>query len=268
MGSIFTKSNYLSTLWYQLLVEVGLLKLSEVELNVLTTYFPYYQRLSHNFKKEFRERLILFMNSKSFIGRGEYSEISLEMKVLISATATKVLFGFPKNVVLSHFDKILVYPDRYYSSHSLQYHNGEVNPKFGIIVIAWKEFIKGFSDPTDGWNVGIHEFAHALKIENKIKYNGEFGFLTNSWWKKYAQHATDELKKIKAGESIFRPQARENIHEFFAVSVEAFFENTVAFKAYHPEMYECLVFLLKQDPMVLYTGVDVKNDVGVREEGE
>ena len=259
MGTIFTKSNYLSTLWYQLLVEVGFLKLSKIELDVLTTYFPYYQRLSPEFQKEFRERLILFMNNKSFYGRGEFSEISLEMKVLISATATKVLFGLPKSVILSHFDKILVYPDRYYSSHSLQYHNGEVNPKYGIIVIAWKEFIKGFSDPTDGWNVGIHEFAHALKIENKIKYNGEYGFLTNSWWKKFAQYATDELQKIKAGESIFRPQARQNIHEFFAVAVEAFFENTVAFKAYHPKMYECLVFLLKQDPMVLYTGSNSKN---------
>ncbi|HSJ68492.1 MAG TPA: zinc-dependent peptidase, partial [Anditalea sp.] len=56
-----------------------------------------------------------------------------------------------------------------------------------------------------------------------------------------------------------RSQARENIHEFFAVSVEAFFENTIAFKAYHPEMYECLVFLLRQDPLVLYTGANSKN---------
>ncbi|KEO74411.1 zinc-dependent peptidase [Anditalea andensis] len=267
MRSLFRKSNYLSTLWYQLLVEFGFLKLSKAELDVLSTYFPYYHRLSLKFQREFRERLVLFMNNKSFYGRGGYSEVSVEMKVLISATAIKVLFGFPKTITLSHFDKILVYPDRYYSSHSLQYHNGEVNPKYGIIVIAWKEFIKGLNNPTDGWNVGIHEFAHALKIENKIKYNGEYGFLMPMWWSKYVHLATDELKKIKEGNSIFRSQARENIHEFFAVSVEAFFENTIAFKAYHPEMYECLVFLLRQDPMLLYTGVNVKKDANEKEEG-
>jgi MtfA peptidase len=124
-----------------------------------------------------------------------------------------------------------------------------------VIVISWKNFMKGFALPNDGVNLGIHEFAHALKIENQIMHNGEHSFLDKGWWSKYVGLASSEIDKIREGKNdFFRVQASENIHEFFAVSVEAFFEKSSEFKEYHPELYESLVNLLRQDPMVLFAG--------------
>ncbi|WP_246535408.1 zinc-dependent peptidase [Litoribacter ruber] len=259
MALLLSKRNSLSLLWYQFAVMSGLKGLSREETKILEEYFPYYQQLPEGFQKEFRQRLALFICNKCFYARGDLRGVTLEMKVLISATAVKLLFGFPKHILLRHFDKILIYPDRYLSTQTNKYHNGEVNPRYGVIVISWKSFMKGFALPNDGVNLGIHEFAHALKIENQIKYNGEHSFLDKVWWKRYIELAAEEIQKVKeGGNSFFRLQASENIHEFFAVSVEAFFEKASEFKIYNPDLYESLVNLLHQDPIVLFAGGIVK----------
>ena len=185
------------------------------------------------------------------IPRGGLKQTTREMQLLIGATAVMVTFGF-RGVSLKHFKKILIYPDNYFSTINQQYHQGEVNPKLGIIVLSWRNFAEGFLYPTDGVNLGIHEIAHALKLENQIHYNRESNFFNPDRWETYAQLAAMEIRKIQSGElSIFRPSAGKNSHEFFAVALETFFEKSAELKEYNPEFYQALVFLLKQDPLVL-----------------
>jgi Mlc titration factor MtfA (ptsG expression regulator) len=43
--------------------------------------------------------------------------------------------------------------------------------------------------------------------------------------------------------------AAVNYHEFWAVSVETFFENPVCMKHDLPELYQAMVDLLRQDPL-------------------
>ncbi|MFZ6013111.1 MAG: zinc-dependent peptidase [Bacteroidota bacterium] len=50
-------------------------------------------------------------------------------------------------------------------------------------------------------------------------------------------------------DNFFRPYACTNVHEFFAVSVENFFERPAQFKNELPELYDILTQLLKQDPL-------------------
>jgi hypothetical protein len=45
--------------------------------------------------------------------------------------------------------------------------------------------------------------------------------------------------------------AAVNYHEFWAVSVETFFENPVCLKHELPELYQAMVSLLLQDPLQL-----------------
>ena len=45
--------------------------------------------------------------------------------------------------------------------------------------------------------------------------------------------------------------AAVNYHEFWAVSVETFFENPVCLRHDLPELYQAMVNLLKQDPLQL-----------------
>ncbi len=173
------------------------------------------------------------------------------MEILIGATIVMVTFGW-KRIRLPHFSKILIYPNVYYSTTSKGYHKGEVNPKYGIIVISWSNFLEGLLNEEDGVNLGIHEIAHALKLENQIMYNGESEFFDPVVWQRYQVLALPEMNKAKFGvQSVFRPNAGLNEHEFFAVALETFFEKSAQFKVELPELYQILVLLLRQDPLLL-----------------
>lgn len=231
------------------------IQLSEEQKGFLNRFFPYYAGLSTDHQKEFEERVFFFLEEKKFIPRGELKEMPPKVKLLIAATAVKVSFGF-RDFRFEHFNKILVYPDSYYSTINQQYHFGEVNPKLGIIVLSLVNFLEGVGDPVSGRNLGIHEMAHALKLENQIHYNKGSVVFNPTRWSQYAEHAYAQMEKISKGEqhTIFRAYAGTNKHEFFAVALELFFEKSAELKTYNPELYQSLVYLLKQDPMVLVGG--------------
>lgn len=243
--------SFLGTRFLNLKVRSKIKKLSSEDINVLENLFPYYKKLNQEHRKNFISRLEWFIAEKVFVPRGDLKTVTPEMKLLIGATAIMVTFGF-KGVFLRHFSKILIYPNSYYSTINQQYHYGEVNPKLGLIVLSWEKFVEGFMHSNSGVNLGIHEMAHAMKLENQIHYNRESNFFNPHRWEVYAKEAKIEQSKILKGESdIFRPSAGKNMHEFFAVALETFFEKSAELKDYNPEFYQALVFLLKQDPLVL-----------------
>ncbi|REG82075.1 zinc-dependent peptidase [Algoriphagus antarcticus] len=225
-------------------------KITSSEKTLLQNTFPYYQRLSQKHKDEFVEKLEMVLSSKSFIGREGIRIVTPEMKILIGATIVMVTFGW-NDLRLPHFSKILIYPDTYYSTISKQYHRGEVNPRHGIIVISWSCFLDGMNNENDGVNLGIHEVAHALKLENQIYYNEESEFFNPDVYNSFQQLANVEIDKIKAGNlTVFRSSGGLNDDEFFAVALETFFEKPHEFFQYNPELYGNLVRLMRQDPRV------------------
>ncbi|MGC1243985.1 MAG: zinc-dependent peptidase, partial [Chryseosolibacter sp.] len=122
-------------------VRTWVLPVPQLYKDILQRYFRYYALLSPANKGKFERKVCNFLYSKRFIPRN-MAEVSIEAKVLIAASAVQLTFGLP-NIYLRHFDKILVYPDAYYSSITQRYHKGEVNPRFGIIVLSWKNFVDG-----------------------------------------------------------------------------------------------------------------------------
>ena len=112
----------------------------------------------------------------------------------------------------------------------------------------------GYRAHDDGRNLGLHEMAHALRLENSI-YNNEYDFINKKELKKFDHLANHEVGKIMAGSSsFFRSYAASNKHEFFAVAVENYFQRPIAFKAYNSTLYYCLASLLKQDILLLFKG--------------
>lgn len=224
-------------------------KLSQEDLTYLEKYFSFFNRLNPQHKKEFLEKLEMVLSTKKFIPRGGLLEVTAEMELLISATIAMVTFGW-KRLRLAHFHTILVYPNAYYSTSNKTYHRGEVNPKFGLIVISWRCFVEGLLDENDGVNLGIHEIAHALKLANQIDTDGEKEFEPQAW-KTYKTLVPEEIEKVKSGENtLFRENAALNEHEFFAVALENFFERPWEFFRSRQELYLALVRLMKLDPRV------------------
>lgn len=217
---------------------------------ILQQYFAYYKALTPPEQKLFESKLKGFMYSKRFIARS-VPQVTDEMRVLISATAVQITFGLP-GIYLEHFDKILIYADQYYSRINRRYHKGEVNPLLGIIVISWRSFVEGFGDLRDSYNLGIHEMAHAIHLENRIK-NDEYDFLDHSSLEAFELIAKREMSRINSGEAHFmRSYAGANEHEFFAVSLEYFFEQPDVMNKHLPDLYEVLCRLLNQHPLRIY----------------
>lgn len=228
---------------------IGSSRLDQEQVRKLKKYSPYFRKLKLQHQKEFLKRVSHFIRVKKFVPRG-MKEVPEEMKVVVASLSVQLTFGLPR-VYLSHFEKILIYPDNYYSTINNQYHKGEVNPRFGIIVLSWKNLVQGIADETDGINLGIHELAHAIHLENRIS-NKEYGFIDSKLWKKYYDLAEYEMFKIKEGDtSLFRSSAAIDHHEFFAVLLENFFERPKVLKEYSPSLYRKTTLLLKQDPIKL-----------------
>jgi len=219
-------------------------KLNSSYIAILEKTFPYYQKLNTKKRNVFQRRLRYFLSSKEFIPKG-MNKITSEMRFLIGACAVQLTFGLPP-LRLAHFNKILVYPDKY-SSQNGNLHKGEVNPKYKIIVLSWKDFIEGYATPDDSFNVGLHEFAHALKIEDSIR-NEEYNFFDT----KLIGELYKEFNKIKSSISegehlLLRKYAATNFDEFFAVCVEYFFEKPLELYKSEGGVYTILRLMLKQD---------------------
>jgi MtfA peptidase len=227
------------------------LPVPQVYRDILNKYFPYYQKLSSQNKAKFELKVSNFLYGKRFIPR-KVSEVPLEAKVLIAASAVQLTFGLP-HVYLRHFDKILIYPNNYYSSITKRFHKGEVNPRFRVIVLSWQAFIDGYINQTDSINVGLHEMAHALRLENIIR-SQESKYLDENVLDQFDAWAEKICKNADSGGiAFFRPYACVNKHEFFSVAVENFFERAQDFKNTLPELYTIMTKLLRQDTLLLQT---------------
>jgi len=221
--------------------------LARNQREILNKYFPFYHKLDRKQQRIFKQKMQYFIHIKEFIPR-DIDKVTDEMKVLISACAVQLTFGFPK-VMLSHFKRILVYPDDYYSTINRQYHKGEVNPRLQAIVLSWRHFVQGYIEDTSGRNLGLHEMAHALKLENRI-FNGEADFLNKDILDEWHVLAKEEIDGIRSGESrMFRDYAGTNQDEFFAIAVENFFERPEQFKELMPKLYLLMTKLLRQSPI-------------------
>ncbi len=228
--------------------ELAVTGLTPSQKEILEKHFDFYNLLPSTSKKIFQHRVAKFISIKEYIPR-DMDHVTEEMKVLIAASAIQLTFGLPK-VFLKHFKYILIYPNDFYSHSTDQYHKGEVNPMKKAIVLSWKHFVEGYVRH-EGINLGLHEMAHALQLEN-IVANGEYDFMKDTDIRKWQMLAEEEIDKMKNGEAtFFRPYGSTNHAEFFSVAVENFFERPVEFSKYHPDLYLVMSDLLNQDPILL-----------------
>jgi hypothetical protein len=214
---------------------------------LLEKSFAYYCALSPAERRRFEERIDDFLEGKEFTARGDLP-ITEEMKTLVAACAVQLTFGLPP-VRLRHFRRIILYPEAYFSTIDRRYHQGEVNAA-GAIVLSWKHFVEGYRVPNDARNLGLHEMAHALLLENRTRDDGEYDFLDQRSLDHFLACAEAEHARVQRGEpGLLRAYAHTSPAEFFSVAVEAFFEKPAALAGESPQLYGALKDLLNQDPV-------------------
>ena len=141
--------------------------------------------------------------------------VTNRIKVLIAATIAQIGFGF-EFITFEDFDKIIIFPKAYYSKYTGHYHKGEVNTA-GVIVLSWADFLESFNISDDGYTVGLHEIAHALRLENAIP-GDEYHFLNEADLAIWNNVAETQYNKICAGKLSF-------IHSYAATNRQEFFQH-------------------------------------------
>lgn len=212
--------------------------------NILQGYNPYYKSLDARNRERFLKRVITFMETKEF----RYVDLAgtEQMPLLISAAAVQLTFGL-SHYLLDYFTTIYVLKDNYrYGTYNIPF-EGHVSEDG--IYLSWNNFIRQFSDYTDGQNVGLHEMAHALTYVNFTVREGEDDSFRKKFYD-FSPVARPVFQRMQAGEiTLLNQYAASSYEEFWAVCIETFFERPAAFREQLPDLYFALCNLLNQDPL-------------------
>jgi Mlc titration factor MtfA (ptsG expression regulator) len=233
--------------------------LTVAERAILQKNVPYLAKLDDADHRELEGLVRIFLAEKSFEGCGGL-EITEEIKLTIAAQACLLLLHRETDIYPG-VDAILVYPSAYRAPtkknvggvviENEQERLGESWTR-GIVVLAWDHVKSHATQPAEGQNVVLHEFAHQLDSEDG-SMDGAPDLGTRARYASWAHVLGDEFrdlsKALHAGRrSDIDPYGATSPAEFFAVVTEMFFEKPRAMKLRHPELYEELAGFYKQDP--------------------
>lgn len=204
---------------------------------------PYYANLHPDLQPRFLQRLRAFMNAKTFVIKDEKG--FFEMPVLVSASAIQLTFGL-NDFMLSFYRYVRIFPEAYFAHHSFSFLAGNVQGN--TITVAWSVFLKGFENQKDGSNVGLHEMSHALYFQ-KMVIDESF---TPQFSKRF-QHLISKCKaahrmEVKNEKDLYTDYGSTDMQEFWAESVELFFERPQELHDHYPFVYDAMKHLLNQDP--------------------
>lgn len=215
------------------------------EKKVILNNFPVYKKLSKRQKQKFEYRLLRFRRDKQFIFHGLIPRQE-DMALLLSATATILTLGL-KNYKIPAIQRLIIYPDQYFSKLNRQNHIGEYNPGLRTIVFSAAHVKQGFEIPNDNKNLGVHEFAHALSFNALLERTYENrNFRKNMEQLSVLYNSTSFQNKLN-NSAYFRDYSKTNIHEFFAVVVENYVETPLEFRQQFPELFRLIRSMLNFD---------------------
>ena len=209
---------------------------------ILFKRHSYYKSLHEIQQKRFLKRLRRFLNKKTFIIKDNKG--FKEMPVLAGAAAVQLTFGL-NEYLLPFYKYIRIYPEEYVGQHTFLILAGNVQNN--VITVAWNQLLHGLGK-ADGCNVVLHEMSHALYIQKMVieaeyarTFSNHYINLENSCAKAYKI-------EINGLRNLYSDYAETNLQEFWAETVEIFFEKPDELYKEHPDVFAAMTVLLNQDP--------------------
>jgi len=201
----------------------------------------------------------LFLHQIEIIGCGGL-EVTEEMRLSIAAQACLLIAN--TDAWYKSLRTILLYPSAFKSRQSSM--DGFVVQErdeirlgeswtHGPVVLSWPHSQQGAINERDGQNLVLHEFAHqldslsgasnAVPVLSKGQSFAEWERVVLAAFERHQQNTE------KGRKTVIDAYGAENHQEFFAVSVEVFFEKPGRLKKEEPELYTQLSKLLNLDPV-------------------
>ncbi len=236
-------------------------RFSQEWIGLIQHHVAFFPKLSGADRSELLGHVQVFLDEKRFEGCGGLT-IKDEIRVTIAAQACLLLLHRTTDY-FPGLRTILVYPTTYMVEDRRQVGEhvweegtmprlGETGRKMGSLVLAWGAVKHGAADPADGKNVVLHEFAHQLDFENGAA-DGVPVLPTREQQLTWGEVMKSEFASLRAADetgvpTLLNTYGATNPAEFFAVSVEAFFEQPRALKDRHEHLYAELQKYFQQDP--------------------
>jgi MtfA peptidase len=212
---------------------------------LLEERYEHYERLPAALRARFDDDIKIFLAEKRITGVGV--ELDDELRLLVAASAVTLTLGWPE-ADWDVLTEVLVYPQDFDRDYTFEGDDlaGETHP-WGTVILSAPALRESFEYPDDGYHVGLHEFAHLLDV-HQTEFDGIPSGLDEARSREWAALVEKEMERIRRGRSVLDDYGAENPVEFFAVSVEAFFEAPAAVRRRHPQLYAILAEYFRQDP--------------------
>jgi MtfA peptidase len=208
--------------------------------NFYSLHFFYFNTLNSRYKGIFASRCLQFISKK--IISGNELEITNAMRAMLAASAIQLTLGL-ETWNLNYFETLIIYPEDFDGNNGLKY-RGETNTD-GFIKLSWKSFIHGYKVTNDKINLGIHEFSHALRLNNIRGFEQDY-FIEHYFdsWLASAYEAYYDVKNNR--KNVFRKYGGTNMIEFISVCIEHYFESPEDIMETYPRLYFSTAILLNQ----------------------
>jgi Mlc titration factor MtfA (ptsG expression regulator) len=120
------------------------------------------------------------------------------------------------------------------------------------VILVWDAVKRTGRHPESGHNVVYHEFAHKLDMLDG-RADGTPPLAERSEIQRWSQVCSREFLALReqgarGKESLLDAYGATNEAEFFAVATEYFFDQPVALRSRHLDLYGVLQAFYKQDP--------------------
>ncbi len=234
--------------------QINKAKLPENFRVLLMENVAYYRLLNEADKLRFENKI------KEFLSYVRIHAVNTEIdeldKLLVASSAVIPVFGFDWHYY--NLRDVLIYADTFSAEeYSVTSKERNILGMVGtgamqrMMILSKPALRRGFQHETDGTNTGIHEFVHLLD-----KADGEADGIPDQLLDKqytipWIKYMSEEIEKIKEGNSDINIYGASNRAEFFAVAAEYFFEKPDLFKTRHPELFDLMQKVFHQEPATM-----------------
>jgi len=212
---------------------------------LLLDWCDHYVRLPADLRARFEDDLRIFLAERQITGVGV--EVTDEVRLLVAASAVTLSLGWP-DAEWDQLTEVLLYPDDF--DRDYEFGRDELAGQahtWGTVILSVPTLCESFRDPDDGYHVGFHEFAHLLDLEH-ARFDGIPAGFDEVQARRWVEIREREMPRMQRGDSVLDDYGAHDPVEFFAVSVEAFFETALALRRGCPDLYELLAAYFRQDP--------------------
>lgn len=230
----------------------------------LEVHVPHFAALDERERRRLCDDVRIFIGERHWEGCGSL-KLTPEIQVAIAGQACLLTLGHDEGPDLfRRASTVLVYPtgfrapDEQVIGDQMILHDEEVARlgeawHRGPVVLSWEDARAGGTYAGDGHNLVFHEFAHVLDMLGGDSADGVPPLADRKMADEWRRVMKGELARLQSAirhrrRSLLDDYGAESETEFFAVATECFFDAPQETRHEHPELYDLLKRIYRQDP--------------------